>query len=86
MPIKQNLMPATRCATVDFLESALALYQVRGQITANQSLSIRNICRHNLPAVVSLDQRTPKGAVYVSVNGAPFAEINNRSKAYRVNT
>jgi hypothetical protein len=86
MPIKQTLMPATRCATADFLESALAIYQVRGQITVNQSRSIRDICRHDLPALISLSQRTPKGAVYVNLNGAPFAEINNRSKAHRVNT
>ena len=86
MPAKQSLMPAIHCPTVDYLESALAIYQVRGAITRNQALSIRQICRLDLPARIALEQRTPKGVVYINVNGQPHSEVNTRAKTYRVNT
>lgn len=79
-------MPKTQCANANYLESALALYQVRGQLTRNQAYSIKEICRQTLPADVEILQRMPKGATYVHVNGTPFAEITNRAKSYRVNT
>jgi len=86
MPTNQTLMPAIHCQTADYLESALAIYQVRGLISRNQALSIKQICRHELPAHVALEQRTPKGVVYVNVNGKPLAEINTRAKILGVNT
>jgi hypothetical protein len=86
MPLKQNLMPPIDCRNADFLESALAIYQVRGAITRNQAIAVRQVCRLELPAIVALDQRTPKGVIYVSVNGQPHSEVNTRAKTYRVNT
>lgn len=77
MPIKQPLMPAVHCATRDYLETALAIYQVRGFITQSQALSILSIWH---PATFALDQRTPKSTVYVSINGAPAYIVNNRAK------
>jgi hypothetical protein len=77
MPIKQPLMPAVNCATREYLETALAIYQVRGLITQSQALSILSIWR---PATFALDQRTPKSTVYVSINGAPAYIVNNRAK------
>ena len=86
MSTKQSLMPAIHCQTADYLESALAIYQVRGQISRNQLLSIKQICRRELPATVALDQRTFKGVVYINVNGKPLAEVNTRAKILGVNT
>ena len=86
MPTKQTLMPAIHCQTADYLESALAIYQVRGLISRNQALSIKQICRHELPANVTLEQRTPKGVVYVHTNGKLIAEVNTRAKILGVNT
>lgn len=86
MPLKQPLMPAIHCSSVDYLESALAIYQVRGAITRSQSISILQVCRYEFPARIALEQRTPKGVVYVSVNGQPHSEVNTRAKTYRVNT
>lgn len=84
MSAKQTLMPAIDCPHVDYLESALAIYQVRGMITKNQARSIILACRHALPAKVQLDQRTPKGVVYVSLNDKPHSEISTRAHIFNI--
>jgi len=77
MPSKTPLMPAIHCPTREYLESALAIYEVRGFLTHNQTIALLSIWR---PATFSLEQRTPKSTVYVSINGAPAYIVNNRSK------
>lgn len=81
MPSKHPLMPAIYCATRDYLESALAIYEVRGFLTHNQTIAILATWR---PATFALEQRTPKSAVYISIDGAPAYIVNNRSKVSQV--
>ena len=84
MSTKQMLMPDIDCPNADYLESALAIYQVRGQLSKNQALSILIACRHNLPAKISMDQRTPKGVVYVNLNGKPHCEVTTRARVFNI--
>jgi len=84
MPTKQTLMPSITCPTGGYLESALAIYQVRGHISKNQARAILTACAHNLPASVSLAQRTPKGVVYVNLNDQPHCEITTRARIFNV--
>jgi hypothetical protein len=77
MPSKSPLMPAIYCPTRNYLESALAIYQMRGLLTQNQTVAILATWR---PATFALAQRTAKSAVYVSIDGAPTYIVNNRSK------
>ena len=81
MPSKSPLMPPIYCPTRNYLESALAIYQMRGLLTQNQTVAILAIWR---PATFALEQRTPKSAVYVSIDGAPAYIVNNRSKVSQV--
>ena len=81
MPAKTPLMPAIHCATRGFLESALAIYEVRGFLTHNQTIAILATWQ---PATFALEQRTPKSTVYVSIDGAPAYIVNNRSKVSQV--
>lgn len=84
MSAKITLMPAIDCPHGDYLESALAIYQVRGLITKNQSRSILIATRDYLPAKVDLQQRTPKGVVYVNLNSKAHAEINTRARIFNI--
>ena len=81
MPSKSPLMPPVHCPTRSYLESALAIYQMRGLLTQNQTVAILAIWR---PATFALAQRTAKSAVYVSIDGAPAYIVNNRSKVSQV--
>ena len=81
MPSKHPLMPAIYCATRGYLESALAIYEVRGFLTHNQTIAILATWR---PATFALEQRTPKSTVYLSIDGAPIYIVNNRSKVSQV--
>lgn len=81
MPSKSTLMPPVHCATRNYLESALAIYEVRGLLTHNQTIAILATWR---PATFALEQRTAKSAVYVSIDGAPAYIVNNRSKVSQV--
>jgi hypothetical protein len=84
MPIKSILMPSIPCASRDYLESATAIYQVRGLITRNQANSIVMACGHDLPATVELSQRTPKGVVYITLNGKAHSEVTTRAHIHRL--
>jgi hypothetical protein len=79
MPSKQTLCPPTKC-DVNSLESLLAVLAVRGFLSRNQIKTIANACAIYLPCDVEIFQRMPKGTTYLSINGAPMYEINNRSK------
>ena len=84
MPTKSILMLAIPCASRGYLESATAIYQVRGLITRNQANSIVMACGNELPATVELAQRTPKGVVYISLNGKPHSEVTTRAHVRRL--
>ena len=84
MPAKTQLMPAIHCASRGYLESATAIYQVRGLITRNQANSIVLACGNDLPAMVRLDQRTPKGVVYIALNGKAHSEVTTRAHVRRL--
>jgi len=84
MPIKSLLMPGVACASRSYLESATAIYQVRGLITRNQANSIVIACGNELPATVELSQRTPKGVVYIALNGKPHSEVTTRAHVRRL--
>lgn len=79
MPAKQILSPATKC-DANILESLLAVLAMRGFLSRNQVKTIANACAHYLPCDVEISQRMPKGTTYLSINGAPMYEINNRAK------
>ena len=84
MPKKTPLIPATHCASVDYLESLLAVLQTRNFLTRNQSTAIRIVCANALPARIELHQRTPKGTTYIYINDALTHVINNRARAKQV--
>jgi hypothetical protein len=84
MAAKSEILPPTSASTAAALEPALALLQVRGHITRNQSASILKILSGHLPAIVSLEQRTPKSIVYVLLDGALRFAIGVRA-SIRVN-
>jgi hypothetical protein len=79
MPIKQTLTNPLQC-DANTLESLLAVLCVRGLLTRNQTKAIATACAPHLPCEVAISQRMPKGTTYISIDGAPAYEINNRSK------
>jgi hypothetical protein len=79
MPTKQTLLPAIELTT-NTLESTLAVFLVRKLLSRNQIKTITMACAGSLPCVVEIAQRMPKGTTYISINGAPMYEINNRAK------
>lgn len=79
MPAKQILSPTTKC-DANTLESLLAVLAVRGFLSRNQIKTIATTCAHYLPCNVEISQRMPKGTTYLSINGTPMYEINNRAK------
>lgn len=79
MAAKSEILAPKPISALSVLEPSLALLQVRGHITRNQSASILKILTGHLPAVISLEQRTPKSIVYVLLDGATRFSIGVRA-------
>lgn len=85
MAAKSEILSPVSVSALATLEPALALLQVRGRITRNQAASVLKILPGHLPALVALEQRTPKSMVYVLLDGALRFVIGVRA-SIRVNT
>jgi len=83
MPAKQLLMSPVSCPTREHLEAALALHELRGNITRPQLATILSLWQ---PATYALEQRSAKSTAYVWVNGAPAYRVNNRAKLLKIAT
>jgi hypothetical protein len=67
MPTKQTILTLDDCPDSDFLESALALLQVRGLLSRTQSTTIQRVVAQHLPAPLKIEQRMPKSVIDVTV-------------------
>ena len=67
MPAKQTILTLNDCPNSDFLESALALLQVRGLLSRTQSTTIQRVVAQHLPAPLKIEQRMPKSVTDVTV-------------------
>jgi hypothetical protein len=67
MPAKQTILTLNDCPNSEFLEAALALLQVRGQLSRTQATTIQRVCAQHLPAPLKIEQRMPKSVTDVTI-------------------
>ena len=82
MTTKTIITPFTLCATLEKLDSIVAVLQRYGYLSRNQAQAVIDLCAPQLPASITIEQRDKKGSTYVTLKGQTFS-INNRA---RVNT
>ena len=79
MPMLKTVMPETQIATSLELQEALASLDV----TRNQFVTLHRTIASYLPAIVTMEQRTPKSVVTVTLRNHDATykfRVNNRSK------
>ena len=79
MPSKYSLIPKTTFLSFKELETPLALLIHHQKITKSQYAAVIALCSGAYPCDLSIEQRTPKELIYISVNGQKYT-INNRAK------
>ena len=79
MPKMLNVFPPTFLETRAQAEALAETLQNKGAITYTQAPVMRDAIARRLPGVVSIDLRTMKGIIYMTI-GAERLRVNNRAK------
>ena len=74
-----NLFPPSFLETREQAEALADALKCKGAVTYTQAPVVRDAIARRLPGVVSIDARTMKGIIYLTI-GSERLRVNNRAK------
>lgn len=87
MASQTTILKTTTFTNYAALHKATRAPELRQLITRTQGDAIADACDRFLPGApdITLNQRTPKGTIYLLIDGALHCTINQRGTVARVN-
>ena len=87
MANQTTILKTTTFTNYAALHKATRAPELRALITRTQGDAIADACDRFLPGApdITLNQRTPKGTIYLLIDGALHCTINQRGTVARVN-
>lgn len=80
MPAKTLILKPTTFADFAALFRFLRSAPMRPLISSGQCETVADVLDASLPGDVSIEQRTPKGVLYLYLDGAPFGTVTQAGR------